>query len=205
MSRLLWSVPRKVPAVERFSSSACALSAAEGLVLLSEVKSGVRAPRVPKAAVYYPLSASGDGVEVVTMFTAGNNKLLSPPLHYWTNITKTEYAHVSHAVVFPRDLKGVRLQDCLLVWFTEECMDDRPVSMLAKKLHLTTAHGGFVQGPIVVCSFRGVRQSDPHRYVGKTPMIYGMGQWVHMPMVGDSVKLMSRPSACNAKVSVQEL
>ena len=192
MPGLVWSVPRKIPAVERFSSSACALSAAEGLVLLQEKR--LRAPKQPPtAAVYCPQTASSDYVAVVSMFTASEDRLLSPPLYFWPNVSKTAYARVSHAVVLPRDWKGASLHDCLLVWFTEECMDDRPVTALARQLELKNADNFLVQGPVVVSAFQGTHQHSIWSYTGDTPTIHGTGQWVHVPNLSTCVASMSRP------------
>ena len=192
MPGLVWSVPRKIPAVERFSSSACALSAAEGLVLLQEET--LRAPKEPPtAAVYCPQSASSDYVAVVSMFTASEDRLLSPPLYFWPNVSKTAYARVSHAVVLPRDWKGASLHDCLLVWFTEECMDDRPVTALARQLELKNADNFLVQGPVVVCAFQNAHKYGLQSYVGATPTFHGTGQWVHVPNLSTCVRSLSRP------------
>lgn len=187
-----WRVPRKIPAVERFSSSACALSAAEGLVLLQE-KTRCAKKQPPTAAVHSPRTAASDAVDVVSMFTASEDRLLSPPSYYWPNLTKTAYARLSHAVVLPRDWKGASLSDCLLAWFSEECMDDRPVTLLARQLGLENAGGVLVQGPVVVSAFKGTRRRGLRSYAGTTPTIYGNGQWVHVPNLNKCVRSMSRP------------
>lgn len=200
----VWRVPRKIPAVERFSSSACALSAAEGLLLLQEeARCTQRQP--PTAAVYCPQTVSSDSVAVVSMFTASKDRLLSPPLYYWPNLRKTAYARVSHAVVLPRDWKGASLHDCLLVWFTEECMDDRPVTLLARRLGIKNAGGVLVQGPVVVCAFQGTNQHSLRSYAGVTPKIHGTGQWVHVPNLSTCVRTMSRPFNTFDVIGVEEL
>lgn len=196
--------PCKIPAVERFSSSACALSAAEGLVLLQEET--LRAPKqTPTAAVHCPQREAGDALAMMSMFTASEDNLLSPPLYYWPNLSRTAYARVGHAVVLPRDWRGVSLRDCLLVWFSEECMDDRPVSVLARRLELTNAGGALVQGPIVVCAFHATRPRGLRDYAGKTPTIHGTGQWVHVPNVNTCVRCMSHPFGRDNSIGVEAL
>ena len=115
------------------------------------------------------------------------------------------YARVGHAVVLPRDWRGASLRDCLLVWFSEECMDDRPVSVLARRLELTNAGGALVQGPIVVCAFHATRPRGLRDYAGKTPTIHGTGQWVHVPNVNTCVRCMSRPFGRDNSIGVEAL
>lgn len=187
-------VPRKIPAVERFSSSACALSAAEGLVLLQEETQ--RAPRrPPTAAVYFPRGPEGtrsDRVVTVSMFTAGEDALLSPPIALWSGAATSEYVQVRHAAVLPLNCKGASLRaslpGSLLVWFTEECMDDRPVSELSRRLGLTTAAGVPVQGPVVVCSFGPSGKRGWLDYGAGSPVIHGVGEWVHVPTLAACVR-----------------
>lgn len=188
------SVPRRIPSVERFSSSACALSAAEGLVLLSDPsdpKSFRR--RAPTAAVYFPRGegARSDRVVTVSMFTAGEDALLSPPIALWSGAATSEYVQVRHAAVLPLNCEGASLRaslgDSLIVWFTEECMDDRPVSELSRRLGLTTAAGVPVQGPVVVCSFGPSGKRGWLDYAG-SPVIHGTGEWVHVPTLAACVR-----------------
>lgn len=184
--------------------SACALSAAEGLLLLQEeTRCTQRQP--PTAAVHSPRMVASDAVDVVSMFTASKDRLLSPPLYYWPNLSKTSYARVSHAVVLPRDWKGASLHDCLLVWFTEECMDDRPVTLLVRQLGLENAGGLLVQGPVVVSAFQGTRRRGLRSYAGDTPTIHGTGQWVHVPNLNRCVRSMSRPFNTFDVIGVEEL
>jgi hypothetical protein len=184
--------------------SACALSAAEGLVLLQE-KTLRASKQPPTAAVHSPRTVARDAVDVVSMFTASEDRLLSPPLYYWPNLSKTAYARVGHAVVLPRDWKGATLHDCLLVWFTEECMDDRPVTALARRLGLKNADNFLAQGPVVVCAFQSTNQHSLRSYAGATPKIHGTGQWVHVPNLSTCVRSMSRPFNTFDVIGVEEL
>jgi len=184
-------VPRKIPAVERFSSSACALSAAEGLVLLSDPSDPKSSRRAPTAAVYCPRGAGdarSDRVVTVPMFTAGEDALLSPPIAHWSGAATSEYVQVRHAAVLPLNCERASLRASLLVWFTEECMDDRPVSELSRRLGLTTAAGVPVQGPVVVCSFGPSGKRGWLDYGAGSPVIHGAGEWVHVPTLAACVR-----------------
>ena len=188
------SIPRRIPSVERFSSSACALSAAEGLVLLSDPSDPKSSRRAPTAAVYFPRGAGdarSDRVVMVSMFTAGKDALLSPPIALWSGAATSEYVQVRHAAVLPLNCKGASLRpslrESLVVWFTEECMDDRPVSELSRRLGLTTAAGVPVQGPVVVCSFGPPGKRGWLDYAN-SPVIHGAGEWVHVPTLAACVR-----------------
>lgn len=189
----MWSLPRKVRSVERFSESACALSAAEALILMSSPTSGPR--RVPTAAVYYPRAKNGpapDHVSTMPMLTAGNDTLLSPSAELWPGAAASDYARFRHAIVLSRNAVKNSIETCLLLWFTEECLDDRPVSMLSRRLGLKTAAGAPVQGPVAVCTFSLQNQLRWRDYNSKSPIIHGTGSWVHVPTV----------SACAGRVPV---
>lgn len=194
--RLAASLPCRVPSAERLSSSACALAAAEGLIMMStfsaEKENTARnAPPVPTAAVYCPGTCSEgtdqDVMSIMTMFTAQKDELLAPHLKFWPSLLQTKYARVCHAVLLPCD-GGESVQDSMLVWFTEECMDVRPVTKLARKLRLRTTEGALVQGPIVVCTFRRLDHvSTPLWYGLNSPTLYGVGDWVHVPTLSKCV------------------
>jgi hypothetical protein len=186
---MMWSASRKVGSVGRFSKSVCALSAAEGLVLLSKPARGLR--RVPTANVHVPSRRPGAGpdrVVTVPMFTAGNDELLSPPLTQWPSVATSDFACVRHAAVLPKGCASGTLRVTLLVWFSEECMDDRPVSMLSRRLGLTTAAGVPVQGPVVVCGFGPAGERGWSDYGAGSPVIHGAGEWVHVPTLGACVE-----------------
>jgi hypothetical protein len=198
-------VPRVIPCMKRFSSSACALSAAEGLIMMSESPSesptALQQIQVPTGAVYCPSPTTHavhghpaplDSLSIMKMFTARNNELLSPHLRFWPNLQRTEYARVTHVAILPYNCPTATLQDCLLVWFAEECMDVRPVTALARKLGLCTTEGAPVQGPVVVCTFRMLNQTSSSLWYGAgSRTIYGAGEWVHVPTLSECVRRLN--------------
>lgn len=193
MQHISRDIPRSIPSVERFSSSARVLAAAEGLVLLSD-RTCFRRP-APTAAVHSPCRAIGsrfDRVSTVPMFTAGKDTLLSPPIAHWPGAAASEYVQVRHAAVLPLNCERASLRASLIVWFTEECMDDRPVSELSRHLGLTTAAGVPVQGPLVVCSFGPPGKRGWLDYANNR-VIHGTGEWVHVPTLAACVRRVPVP------------
>ena len=51
----------------------------------------------------------------------------------------------------------------------------------------------FGAGPVVVSAFQGTHQHSIWSYTGDTPTIHGTGQWVHVPNLSTCVRSMSRP------------
>ena len=187
----MFEVPCKLPAVERFAQRACELSAADGLVLLSSRTNHSPRTHPPTAAAYCPNESSpwGDTMFIVTLFTA-SDCLVSPPTCYWPSLAKTDYARVSHAALLPRSAHAPTLEDCLILWYTEECMDDRPVSMLARALGLRAADGSLVQGPVIACAFGEKPREAANWYGVHSPMLHGAGAWVHVPTLSKCVRAM---------------
>lgn len=155
--------------------------------MLSDAKSDARSARVPTVAVYSPREENSDSVVRMHMYTANKDELLSPPLTPWPGAKISDYVQVRHTAVLSQNCSRGSLETCLLVWFTEECMDDRPMTILSRRLGLKTVDGAPVQGPVVVCTFGSVENKRSLDYGPASPVIHGAGSWVHVPTLGECV------------------
>lgn len=153
-----------------------------------------RPRRAPTMTVYYKNDHEDeqDNKIQTKLHSACNDTMLSPPIHFWPATLRSEYAYMRHAVILPRRLRSNGLRSCMLVWYSVEFLDGRPVTEISRELELRTFDGGPVQGPVAVCTFSLDLRTARERVGADSARVFGSGEWVHLPNLNKCVKTLTR-------------
>lgn len=186
----MWRVPQHFKLGKRFSSKIGALSAAEILLMMGQPKRRGRKRRIPTTAVYYKNRHCevADRVVRVKLRSACHEDIVSPPMSFWSAVRRSKYAYMRHAVILPNTVRSNALRTCLLIWYSVEYLDGRPITDISRRLGLRTYEGGPVQGPVAVCTFSLHTETVFSRFGAKCARILGSGEWVHLPNLDKCVK-----------------
>ena len=189
-SKVMWRVPDNFITGRRFSSEIGTRSVAEALVMMSKPKRKGRPRRKPKTVVYYKdrHCEKSDRQCAVKLHSACDDDILSPPTHFWPAVSQSKYAYMRHMVILPRCVRSNALRTCVLLWYSVEFLDDRPVTEISRRLKLRTFEGGPVQGPVVVCTFYLPSKTVFKRFGPECTRFVGSGEWVHLPNLNKCVK-----------------
>lgn len=186
----MWRIPKHFKLGKRFSSKIASLSAAETLLMMRQPKRRGRKRGTPTTAVYYKSRHCeiSDRVVRVKLHSACHDDIVSPPMSFWKEARRSKYAYMRHAVILPRTVRSNSLRTCLLIWYSVEYLDGRPVTEISRRLGLRTYEGGPVQGPVAVCTFSLKTETAFSRFGAKSARILGSGEWVHLPNLDKCVR-----------------
>lgn len=189
----MWRIPKDFKLGRCFSSKIASLSAAEALLMMRQPKRRGRKRSAPTTVVYYKNRHCevSDRVLRVKLHSACKDDIVSPPIIFWSTAQRSKYAYMRHAVILPSTIRSNALRTCLLIWYSVEYLDGRPVTEISRMLGLRTYEGGPVQGPVAVCTFSLPTNTAFSRFGCKSAKILGSGEWVHLPNLDKCVRAVT--------------